>query len=151
LTSSPPGWRKRPPPRPATVTVALRELRAAGLASIDHGDPDGREGCWPVLPAARHPLLDAVELHGAHDFRHTFSTWLEDAGIPARVIDELMGHEPSRGGDLGGSRIGARYRHTTPEMAARVTDAVEQRLAIVLRTADAAVEQHPNRAGARVF
>jgi hypothetical protein len=42
------------------------------------------------------------------DLRHTFSTWLEDAGIPARVIDELMGHERSRRGELeGGSRIGA--------------------------------------------
>jgi integrase len=28
---------------------------------------------------------DLVELdpHGPHDLRHTFSTWLEDAGIPA--------------------------------------------------------------------
>ena len=36
---------------------------------------------------------DLVELdpHGPHDLRHTFSTWLEDAGIPGRVIDELMG------------------------------------------------------------
>jgi hypothetical protein len=36
-----------------------------------------------------------VDLHGAHDFRHTFSTWLEDAGIPARIIDDLMGHQAS--------------------------------------------------------
>jgi integrase len=36
-----------------------------------------------LQPAAHHPLLDAVDLHGAHDFRHTFSTWLGDAGIPA--------------------------------------------------------------------
>src|SRR5215207_3248022 len=37
--------------------------------------------------------LLAVDPHGPHDLRHTFSTWLEDAGIPARVIDELMGRE----------------------------------------------------------
>jgi integrase len=37
------------------------------------------------LPTTRDPLLEAVDLHGAHDFRHTFATWLEDAGIPARV------------------------------------------------------------------
>jgi hypothetical protein len=44
-----------------------------------------------------------------------------DAGIPARVIDELTGHQASsRGGHLRGSAIGAHYRHTTPEMAARV-------------------------------
>jgi integrase len=37
---------------------------------------------WPVsLPTARDPLLEAVDLHGAYDFRHTFATWLEDAGI----------------------------------------------------------------------
>ena len=44
-----------------------------------------------MLPTTRNPLLEAVDLHGAHDFRHTFATWLEDAGIPARVIDEVMG------------------------------------------------------------
>jgi integrase len=26
--------------------------------------------------------LAAVDPHGPHDLRHTFSTWLEDAGIP---------------------------------------------------------------------
>jgi hypothetical protein len=73
-----------------------------------------------AVARAGHDLA-AVDPHGPHDLRHTFSTWLEDAGIPARVIDELMGHERSRRGDLeGGSRIGARYRHTTPEMAVRV-------------------------------
>jgi integrase len=51
--------------------------------------------------------LDAVDLRGAHDFRHTFATWLEDDGIPARVIDELMGHEPStRGARHLGSAMG---------------------------------------------
>jgi integrase len=85
--------------------------------------------------------LAHLDLHGAHDLRHTFSTWLEDAGIPARVIDELMGHEPSRRSDLGsGSRIGARYRHTTADMAARVIDAVEARLEVVLRVAEEGLE-----------
>jgi integrase len=75
---------------------------------------------------------------GPHDLRHTFSTWLEDAGIPARVIDELMGHERSRRGELeGGSRIGARYRHTTPEMAVRVAAAIQERLVVVVQAAEA--------------
>jgi integrase len=53
-------------------------------------------------------MLEAVDLHGAHDFRHTFSTWLEDAGIPARIIDELMGHQASgRSGRHQASAIGA--------------------------------------------
>ena len=92
------------------------------------------------MPGAQHPLLAAVDLHGAHDFRHTYSTWLEDAGIPARVIDELMGHQASgRFGRHQASAIGAHYRHTTPEMATRVVAAVEERLVIVLARAEVAL------------
>ena len=84
--------------------------------------------------------LGHSDLRGPHDLRHTFSTWLEDAGIPARVIDELMGHQASgRVGRHPGSAIGAHYRHTTPEMAARVVAAVEERLVVVLATAEAAL------------
>jgi hypothetical protein len=68
------------------------------------------------------------------------------------VIDELMGHERGRRGELdSGSRIGARYRHTTPEMAARVAAAVEERLAIVLRVTDEIIEQGSSRAAPRVY
>jgi integrase len=67
------------------------------------------------LPTARDPLLEAVDLHGAHDFRHTFAIWLEDAGIPARVIDEVMGHEAtSRVGQQRGSVIGTPRRRRPP-------------------------------------
>jgi integrase len=87
--------------------------------------------------AVKRADLGHLELRGPHDFRHTFSTWLEDAGIPARVIDELMGHQRSRHGDLdGGSRIGARYRHTTDAMALRVVQAIQERLTIALRVAE---------------
>ena len=85
--------------------------------------------------AAKATGLEDLDLRGPHDLRHTFSTWLEDAGIPARVIDELMGHQRSGRTDDGGSRIGTRYRHTTPEMAARVVTAVEERLDVVLKVA----------------
>jgi integrase len=82
--------------------------------------------------------LGHLDLRGPHDFPHTFSTWLEDPGIPARVIDELMGHQRSRHGELdGGSRIGARYRHTTDAMALRVVEVVQERLTIALRVAEA--------------
>jgi len=101
--------------------------------------------------AATRARLAGLDLHGPHDLRHTFATWLEDGGIPARVIDELMGHEPSRRGDAGVSRIGASYRHTTPEMAARVVDAVEQRLGVVLHTAEEAIEINPDQAALRVY
>jgi integrase len=93
--------------------------------------------------------LAALDPHGPHDLRHTFSTWLEDAGIPARVIDELMGHERSRRAQVdAGSRVGARYRHTTPEMAIRVMSAVDERLAVVLRVAEAIAQTDPS---ARLF
>jgi NADPH:quinone reductase-like Zn-dependent oxidoreductase len=46
-----------------------------------------------------------------------------------------------RAGRHPGSAIGAHYRHTTPEMAARVVAAVEERLVVVLATAEAAVDQ----------
>jgi hypothetical protein len=141
----------RRPIRPATVAAALGELHAAGLAAVDDHDQGELTGRWAALPVDRDPLLEAVELHGAHDFRHTYATWLEDAGIPARVIDELMGHQASsRGGHLG-SAIGAHYRHTTPEMAARVVEAIQQRLTVVLAVAELAVERHPNRSTLRVF
>ena len=74
----------------------------------------------------------------------TPSRLAEEAGIPARVIDELMGHQPSgRAGRHEASAIGAHYRHTTPEMAARVVAAVEERLVIVLATAEAALDRQP--------
>ena len=123
----------------ATIDRALAELAAGGATAVD-----ARTRRWTLLPGAQHPLLEAVDLHGAHDFRHTFSTWLEDAGIPARVIDELMGHQASgRSGRHQASAIGAHYRHTTPEMAARVLTAVEERLVVILATAEAALDQQP--------
>jgi integrase len=101
--------------------------------------------------AIRRADLGHLDLRGPHDFRHTFSTWLEDAGIPARVIDELMGHQRSRHSDLdGGSRIGARYRHTTDAMALRVVETIQERLVTALRTAEEHTRAEPRGAG-RVF
>ena len=135
--------------RPTTVQVALNELVAADLIADARGDADPR---WRPLPTASDPLLEAVDLHGAHDFRHTFATWLEDAGIPARVIDEVMGHEAtSRTGQQRGSAMGAHYRHTTPRMAVRVIDAIQQRLTIVLHVAEESLENNPNRSAPGVF
>jgi integrase len=95
--------------------------------------------------------LAHLQLRGPHDLRHTFSTWLEDEGIPTRVIDELMGHQRSRHGELeGGSRIGARYRHTTPEMDARVVQALDTRLKLVLQVAEENIQAEPNL-GNQVF
>jgi integrase len=76
--------------------------------------------------------LPHLDLRGPHDLRHTYATWLEDGGIPSRVIDELMGHQGGRHGERG-SPMGIAYRHTTPEMQARAVAAIEERLAIALR------------------
>ena len=133
---------------PATIQVALDELVAAELVASTGEDSQQR---WRALPRAGDPLLEAVDLRGAHDFRHTFATWLEDAGVPARVIDEVMGHEAtSRAGQQHGSAMGAHYRHTTPEMAARIAG---DRAAptVVLKVAEQALEAHPNRSPLRVF
>jgi hypothetical protein len=44
-----------------------------------------------------------------------------------------MGHRAGRSGAEQGSAVGASYRHTTPEMEARVRAAVQQRLRLVLQ------------------
>jgi integrase len=121
-------------PRLATVLAALDVLQAAGLAVQD------RPGCWRAcVPPDRSDLLAELRVRGPHDLRHTFATWLEDAGIPARVIDDLMGHAGGRrGGGASahdGSLIGTRYRWTTPDMEARVVAAIEQRLTVSLAVA----------------
>jgi integrase len=142
----------RRPLRPTTVAAALGELHAAGLAATADQEQDQLARRWAASPVARDPLLDAVDLHGAHDFRHTYATWLEDAGIPARVIDELMGHEATgRSRQQQGSAMGAHYRHTTPEMAARVIDAIQQRLMVVLQVADASLDDYPSWSALRVL
>jgi integrase len=85
-------------------------------------------------PALKHLSLGHLDLHGPHDLRHAYSTWLEEEGIPVRVIDELMGHSSTRRPGAGAA-IGRVYRETTPEMAARVVTALERRLDVVLKVA----------------
>ena len=124
-------------PTLGTVHDALWQLETADLVAWE--DANAGQPRWLATDPPRDDSLDNLKLRGPHDLRHTFSTWLEDAGIPARVIDELMGHAGGhRGGD--GSAIGLRYRHTSPEMEARVVAAIEQRLVISL-----AVPPRPTR------
>ena len=47
--------------------------------------------------------------------------------------------------DLRAAPWGAHYRHTTPEMAMRVIDAIDRRLTVVLGVAEQALEHYPNR------
>jgi hypothetical protein len=82
-------------------------------------------------PTAVHPCLD---LRGPDDLRRTFATWLEDAGIPSRVIDELMGHVGTKCERAqGASPMGRVYRETTLAMAARVTEVLDEKLTLARR------------------
>jgi hypothetical protein len=100
--------------RPATIRAALCELGSAGVVT-SVGDATAR---WAAVKAAQVRRFDDLDLHGPHDLRHTYATWLEDAGIPGRVIDELMGHDNThRARQDRVSRIGMGYRDTTPRLS----------------------------------
>jgi integrase len=126
----------RPLP-PRTIRSALDWLAAVGLAT--HASDGEDMGGWAAAAPDVAAALGRLDLRGPHDLRHAFATWLEDGGIPSRVIDELMGHASGRrtagngGGE--GSAIGRRYRHTTAEMRARMVAIVDARLAVTLEVA----------------
>jgi hypothetical protein len=83
-------------------------------------DPSLRAGPYACLLAASLSLAGLA-----------FATWLEDAGIPARVIDALMGHQGGRRGERD-SPMAMAYRHTTPQMQACVVAVIEACLAIAI-------------------
>jgi integrase len=119
--------------RPATIQAALDTLKAEGLAlPAIHNDGLLR---WSAAELDQTRRFADLDLHGPHDLRHTFATWLEDAAIPNRVIDEVMGHADGRHPEHG-SRMGRVYRETTPEMVMRVIAAIQVRLAAVLEVAE---------------
>jgi hypothetical protein len=85
----------------------------------------------------------------AGHMQDTFATWLEDAAIPVRVIDELMGHRAARAGgaEARGSAIGAVDRHLTPDMQARGLAAVDECLALALEALAAPMRPRRDDAG----
>ena len=100
--------------RPPLSTGNLRRVYKAAVAAADLGH---------------------LDLRGPHDLRHTFATWLEDAGIPSRVIDELMGRSGGRHHSASDSPMGRIYRETTPTMIARVTVALDERIGRTMKAA----------------
>jgi integrase len=146
--------RRQLPPQPDPDVLVFTGPGGGNGVPVGTRTTLSRHGFRRLYQTATHRAradLAHLQLRGPHDLRHSFSTWLEDEGIPARVIDELMGHQRSRHGELdGGSRIGARYRHTTPEMAARVVQALDTRLRLALQVAEATTRAEPNL-GNRVF
>jgi integrase len=147
------GYKDRPKSDASIRPVPVSGAVAAALARrLDGCPPDGLVFCGPGgsnrVPrgtrselsvgnyrrvydrtVARAGLEEDLDLRGPHDLRHTFATWLEDSGVPARVIDELMGHHGGRRRDGDGSAIGLRYRHMTAEMQARVLAVIDRCLA----------------------
>ena len=100
-------------PRGARAPLSTNNLRRVYKAAVEAAGAE----------------LAHLDLRGPHDLRHTFATWLEDAAIPSRVIDELMGHASGRRDrGAGGSPMGRVYRETTPVMLAQVTAALDERI-----------------------
>jgi integrase len=75
--------------RPSVDAGPERALACAILAyynpqplGIAGGRCIGQPGTAQAAVAAAGEDLAHLDLHGPHDLRHTFATWLEDAGIP---------------------------------------------------------------------
>ena len=112
-------------PGPGAATASNAALSTTNLRRVDKAAVEGAGA-----------ELAHLDLRGPHDLRHTFATWLEDAAIPSRVIDELMGHASGRRDrGAGGSPMGRVYRETTPAMVARVTAALDERMGRALAVA----------------
>jgi integrase len=153
---------KQEPKSPASVRVVpmCEHVRQAIRRQLPTGarpdelvfpGPGGSNGIprGPRTPLSTHNLrrvyraavaaagadLVHLDLRGPHDLRHTFATWLEDAAIPSRIIDELMGHAGGRHAGAAGSPMGRVYRETTPAMLARVTAALDDRIGCAIGAA----------------
>ena len=154
------GYRNRPKTRASIRAVPLAPTVVKAVAAkLDGCPPDGRVFCGPggsnrvrrgershlstsnyrrvYRQAVELAMFTGLDLRVPHDLRATYATLLEVGGIPARVIDELMGHRAGSRGQVDAATVGAHYRHTTPDMLGQVVEAVET----YLRSALASVPQ----------
>ena len=112
-------------------------LAAADLAIMAREIIDANARYLTLATAA------ATAARGRHQSGTPTRASRKSRGGSARVIDESWVTERSRRGELeGGSRIGARYRHTTPEMAARVIQALDTRLTLTIHAAEAIIQRN---------
>lgn len=101
------GWYPRKAPSPARPVPVLGDpwpgVPVRGRNSAGRADT-----CW--LPIAR-----GLTPHG---LRHTHKTLMEELGLPAKLMDERMGHEDGS--------VQARYSHVTPVMRARLLEGLTE-------------------------
>jgi integrase len=72
---------------------------------------------------AWHALLAeaGVQRRRVHDARHTVATLLMEAGVPMKVVSELMGHRETRvTADI--------YTHVAPALARSAAESIQQAL-----------------------
>ena len=122
------GWWVVPSPgRSSTKRVAkaipLNDLARAAL-QCDVARIGGRFfGRWKDANSFKHRWLETIARAGVHDLhfhdlRHTFATWLLEAGVDYIVIEKLLGHRLPGTGDLYIHDWDARLRDAVSRLAA---------------------------------
>ncbi len=149
-------WRERPKSRASKRTVPLPALEAVTLDAFVDRDSDpaalvfvgqrgaslsrGRFRKKYLLPALKDcglwPGRWPRDTRGGElapvtfqDLRHSYASWLADAGVPVPAIAELLGHAlgavPTLHLEHG---VTGRYLHTVPGVLDRVVAALDERL-----------------------
>jgi integrase len=109
---------------PAECMAALRQHRAhqaeeklrLGVGYHDHGLVFATEDGRPIDPRRmNHTFTQALTLAGLpairlHDARHTYATWMLQAGVPLKVVSDQLGHASI-------TITGNVYSHVTREVA----------------------------------
>lgn len=112
--------------RDVPLTEALRGFLAAHLERTGASGADLVFGRTESLPFTPHHVSDRaddawgvakLERWTLHEARHSFSTWLDAAGVSEERSDRYMGH--SRGG------VASRYRHQLPGQLAADADRID--------------------------
>lgn len=117
---TPKGRKTRLVPVPETVLSLLREHRKKQVASLNRAqDLVFGDAGKPFSVSARFRTLakKAGIVARFHDLRHTYGTLLEERGIDARTIQELLGHAT-----LG---VTESYLHPTLDMLRQAVDSID--------------------------